>query len=78
MRATVRSPSLRYPDVVTGSSRTPEELKRELDRLTSEQYEDFTDAIYFGMPPEKVRQMDIRFARMQAISDELRHIVRSK
>lgn len=71
--ATVWSRSPRYTSVVTGGPRTTEELKQELDRLTSEQYEDFTDAIYFGMAPEKVRRMDARFARIQTISDELRY-----
>jgi hypothetical protein len=58
--------------VVTGNSGGPEELQKELDGLITEQYEDFAEAIYLGMPPEKVRRMDARFARIEAISEELR------
>ena len=54
-----------------GNKRTLEELKQELDQLNAEQHEDFANAIYLGMPPEKVKRMDTRCARIEAICQEL-------
>ena len=61
---------------MTRNQPTPEELKQELDRLNAEQHEEFADAIYLGMPPEKVKRMDARGARITALCDELYHLIR--
>jgi hypothetical protein len=56
---------------MTKNKRTMEELKKELDELNAEQHEDFTNAIYLGMAPEKVNRMHRRGVRIRAIYEEL-------
>lgn len=54
-----------------GNKRDIEELKQELDQLNAEQHEDLANAVYLGMPPEKVKRMDLRCARIKQICEEL-------
>lgn len=56
---------------MNANNRTPEELKQELDKLDAEQHQDFTDAIYLGLSPERAKQMEERRERMKALSDEI-------
>lgn len=62
---------------MTRNKRTLEELRQELDQLNTEQHEDFTNAIYLGMPPEKVKRMESRCVRIKAICEELYGLTRS-
>lgn len=63
---------------VAPKTRSLEELKLELDKLNDEQEKAYRDAIYLGLPPEKIKEMEARRARIKALSDEIYGIAQSK
>lgn len=59
-------PSKTYVGRLTG-----ELLKKEIDRLKSEQQKEIDNAIYLGLTPEKAEELAKRRALIKTLSDEL-------
>ena len=50
---------------------TGEPLKKEIDRLKSEQQKEIDNAIYLGLTPEKAEELEERRTLIKTLSDEL-------
>jgi hypothetical protein len=59
------------PEKTYPSGLTPELLKREIERLESEQEQEIDYAIYLGLTPEKAERLETRRALIKALHDEL-------
>jgi hypothetical protein len=59
------------PEKTYPSGLIPEFLKREIERLESEQEREIDHAIYLGLTPEKAERLETRRALIKALRDEL-------
>jgi hypothetical protein len=59
------------PQKTHAGGTTAEFLRREIERLQQEQQREIDNAIYLGLTPEKVEELDARRALIKELCDEL-------